>query len=247
MKDGRILAVTSGKGGVGKTTVSAGLAKALSARGRKVLAIDGDLDFRNLDMIIGLSGGFVYDLDDVIADRCPLPKAIYHVEDGLFYMAATVSPENSHKIDPLSAAALLNHLRGFFDDIIIDTAAGCGRSFELFTKNADTALIVTTPHRASIRDAEKISVLLKPGQSSALLVNMVDSKAISKKQAPDIDEIIDLVSVRLVGLLPAEPRLPAWQNKGQGPRAYIKTVFSRQLDDTAARLCKENRPLRKFW
>lgn len=248
MADNKIIAITSGKGGVGKTTTAAGIAHALVKLGKRVLAVDGDLDFRNLDIILG-ARNCVYNLDDVLNQRCKLSDACIPVDKSgrLYYFAATIAPENTRRIDRAVADGLINHLSQFFDYVIIDTAAGCGRSFELFTRNADMVITVTIPHLAAIRDAEKVVSLLEEGKQAYLVVNMVNSKLISKGLAPDIDTIIDMTSAKLLGLVPVEPKMQGWQNTGDGPHNHEKCSAAEQYEDIAYRITGEYRRLRKFW
>lgn len=248
-KNAKVIAIASGKGGVGKTTVTASLAQALAERGNTVLAVDADLDFRNLDLIIGLDGSFVYDLGDVALGNCVLNDAIYKsaFADNLYFMAGTVEGEAEKRVDSSVIGRLLDHLRPYYDYILVDTAAGMGKSFELYTKNADTVIIVTTLYKPAIRDGEKIAAeIAKDGIQTYMIVNSLDERLIESKNAPNVDEIIDSVCVKLIGLLPCESRLIRWQNGGLSPmdrRCEIKT----QIDDIAARIEGENRPLKKFW
>lgn len=248
---GKVIALTSGKGGVGKTTVAAGVAQALCEKGYKVLAIDGDLDFRNLDMVIGLSDNFVFDLNDVIAGNCDLTQAVYKstFHKRLYFLAGTVSQENMNRATPAVIKDFLEHLKKYFDYIVVDTAAGSGKSFEIFTQNADIVVVVTTLYKAAIRDGEKIATLVEneDGEKQIyMLVNMVDDKLIIHGHAPDIDMIIDSLSVPLIGLLPVEQQLIVWQNRGDTIHRH-KAMIKIQMDDIASRLCGDSVPLKKFW
>lgn len=245
----KIIAVSSGKGGVGKTTVAAAVSQALAKRGKSVLAIDGDLDFRNLDLVIGLPNSFNYDLGDVADGVCELGDAIYRSSfyPNLYFMAGTIEGDTLKKVDKEVMKKLLDHLRPHFDYIIIDTAAGMGNSFEFYTANADTVLIVTTLYKPAIRDGEKIAEMIaRGGTQSYLIVNNVDEDMINSGNAPNIDEIIDRVSVKLIGLLPTEKMLMKWQNRGEGLINHQSEVKV-QIEDIAGRLEGENIPLKKFW
>ncbi|MDP4152680.1 MAG: AAA family ATPase [Bacillota bacterium] len=250
MPDVKFIAIASGKGGVGKTTVSAGLAEAFAHLGKKTLAVDADLAFRNLDLMLNVKDGGIFDLDDVIEERCRLEDTICASGfcENLWYMPATLSKTNSEKIDSVFMREFLKILKSRYDILIFDTAAGLGKSFELFALNSDVVCIVTTPHRAAMRDAERTAEVLASKDIPAyLVVNMVNPAQIQNHSAPNIDEIIDSVGLPLIGLVPADNKVPGWQNNGISVYSAQGSRLRQQLCDMAARLTGMHRTLTKFW
>jgi septum site-determining protein MinD len=247
---GSAIAFTSGKGGVGKTTVSAGVAEALARCGKKMLACDADFDLGNMDILLGMQER-VYTLGDVLEGSCSLEKAIYGCEssENLFYLSASLRQEHADKLNADVVRVLLDRLKTQFDYIIIDTAAGIGSSFWLFGMECDEVILITAPYTAALRDAQHVASLLqknKKKQTVRLVVNMVDSKLIEQGKAPDIDSVINMTGVRLIGLLPYEKKLIGLQNAGRSLFTDSKKI-SRQFEDIALRLCGKQIPLHRFW
>jgi septum site-determining protein MinD len=160
---GEAIVITSGKGGVGKTTTSANLGTSLALLGKKVCLIDTDIGLRNLDVIMGLENRIIYDLVDVVEGRCKIHQALIkdkHFEDLLYLLPA---PQNSDKsaVDEEQMRKLISDMKPDYDYIIIDCPAGIEQGFRNAIAGADKAIIVTTAERPAVRDADRIIGLLE--------------------------------------------------------------------------------------
>ena len=239
---GIVTVVVSGKGGVGKSTASAGLGCALAALGNSVLVIDGDAGLRNLDLIMGVASETVYDLADVFAGRCVPASAIY---PSPLYAGVSVIPAPGKLEDLCSPADMRRLCRGFtryYDQIIVDCAAGVGRGFDAATAGADRAVLVTTPDMVCARDASVVGDLLaERNVPTRLLINRLRATPILRGQSPDIDDIIDATGVQLIGVLPEDERVAVAVANGHPLPADGSTVqgFRR----IARRLAGERVPL----
>ncbi len=202
---GRIIVVTSGKGGTGKSTVSAGLAYALARLGKRILLIDGDAGLRSLDLMLGVGGNTVYDISDVFAGRCEPVRAIYAspVFQNVFVMPAPISLEQL--CTPQEMQKLCRGLSKYYDVVIVDCPAGVGRGFETAVAAAQQALVVCTPDMVCMRDAHILSDLLADKQIPArLIINRLRPRKIMDGSMPDIDTIIDESALQLLGVIPED-------------------------------------------
>lgn len=200
-----ISVVTSGKGGAGKSTVSAGLGCALAHRGRRVLLVDGDAGLRSLDVMLGIAGTAVYDMADVLSAACQPTNAIYPspICPNVFVLPAPVNLEQLAQ--PEAMAGLCRELSAFYDEIIVDCPAGIGRGFKAAIAGADRAFVVTTPDMVCARDAQIVSRLLKKHDIPArLIINRLRPQPILRGKMPDIDELIDTAALQLIGVLPED-------------------------------------------
>ncbi len=200
-----ISVVTSGKGGAGKSTVSAGLGCALAHRGQRVLLVDGDAGLRSLDVMLGIAGTAVYDMADVLSASCQATNAIYPspICPNVFVLPAPVNLEQLAQ--PEAMAGLCRELTAYYDEIIIDCPAGIGRGFKAAIAGADRAFVVTTPDMVCARDAQIVSRLLKKQDIPArLIINRLRPEPILRGKMPDIDELIDTAALQLIGVLPED-------------------------------------------
>lgn len=202
---GRIVVVTSGKGGTGKSTVSAGLAYALARQGKRILLIDGDAGLRSLDLMLGVGSNTVYDMSDVFAGRCEPIKAVYAspVFQNVFVIPAPISLEQL--CTPSDMKRLAKGLAKYYDVVIVDCPAGVGRGFETAVAAAEQALVVCTPDMVCARDAHIMSDLLsEKGVPARLIINRLRPRKIMDGSMPDIDEIIDESALQLMGVIPED-------------------------------------------
>ena len=205
IKMGFVSVVTSGKGGAGKSTVTAGIGCALAKRGRKVLLVDSDAGLRSLDLMLGVGGNTVYDMADIFAGNCEPIRAIYPspVCPNVFVVPAPTSLERLCTPDEMRR--LCRGFTRYYDDVIIDCPAGLGQGFETAVAGAERALVVTTPDMVCARDAQIISHLLQKRQIPArLIINRLRSAPVKKGKMPDVDEIIDTAGLQLIGILPED-------------------------------------------
>ena len=207
----RIIVITSGKGGVGKTTVAAYLGACLAAKGERVVLCDADFGLNNIDVVCGVESLVLYDAVDVIEGRCRAKQALVRHPKyyNLFILASrTSTPERF--IAPQALKLVIDSLQGEFDYIIIDSPAGLDEGFHRAVCSAGEAIVVTTPHVAAIRDADKTVGALKSYgmQSVALVVNKVQGDLIVTGEALSPTEIAELIKVPLVGAIADDYTLP---------------------------------------
>lgn len=233
---GQVITVASGKGGVGKSTITAGLCASLAYQGKRVLAIDADAGLRSLDLILGLEDEAVYDLADVLSGRKRLSDAIIRHEQlgALFFLAAPLSANEPSLTEP-SLRSLITHTGNAFDYIVIDSPSGLHPWACHTAAVCDLLLMVTTPDPSAVRACAHASQVL--GGQQKLIINRIDHKAVRDGVLPNMDTIIDTVAVPLIGLIP-EDRESVW---GKGEAAGIA------MQNIALRLDGKHKPLYRFW
>ncbi len=244
--------ITSCKGGVGKSTVTANLAFALALIGKRVLAVDCDFSNRSLDLIFGCEDSVVYDISDVISDRCDIEKAIItdSRSENLFFCAAPLETEEDFSSESFYAALEKARLRYALDFILIDTPGASGETVELVAKNADMALIVVSHQPTAARAAERTGQMLdRLGISDQrLVVNSFDSEAVINGLRSGINELIERTHTRLIGIIPHEYELSLSQEYGRLSAEVDNKSMKRiaaAFDNIASRICGNNRPLLK--
>lgn len=216
---GEAIVVTSGKGGVGKTTTSANIGTALALLGKKVVMVDTDIGLRNLDVVMGLENRIIYDLIDVAEERCRLPQAL--VKDKRFdelYMLPAAQTKDKHAISPDAVRKIVLELKREFDFVIIDCPAGIEQGFKNAIAGADRAIVVTTAENAAVRDADRIIGLLekeKQIEPAKLVINRVRPNMIRKGEMLDIDEICQVLAVDLLGVVPDDEYVIKAANIGE--------------------------------
>jgi septum site-determining protein MinD len=213
---GKIIVITSGKGGTGKTTTTAALASALAQRNYRVLCIDTDIGLKNLDISLGLTDMALPDFYDVLEGRMPLPKAVLsHPTVPWLYFLSAPSLVSVSEIDPEKMKALLSVVRRAYDICLIDSPAGIGGGFQLASRYADAAIVITTGDLSSNRDAQRVVMELR-GFGIAdimLIVNRIRPR-IFKKSGQNVDDIVDAVGARLIGMVPEDRSVILAANQG---------------------------------
>ena len=213
---GQCIAVVSGKGGTGKTSLVSSVGAALALEGRRVLCLDCDVGLRNLDLALGLSDQALMDFSDVARNRCPLESAaVEHPKlPGLFLLTA---PVRSHRqpVTEAEMSALLAQIRQQYDFCLLDAPAGLGSGFRLAVCGADRCIVVTTADASSLRDAQHTVMELHrfPAGSLHLVVNRVRKKMLRQLHAT-IDDAIDRAGLPLIGVVPEDDALPLCLNQG---------------------------------
>ena len=213
----QVLTVTSGKGGVGKTTVTANLATALAMLGKRVTAIDADIGLRNLDVVMGLENRIVYDLVDIVEGRCRLRQAmIKDKRQPELYLIPAAQTRDKTAVSPSDMVLLCDQLRQEMDYIVIDSPAGIERGFRNAVAPADKVLIVTNPEVSAVRDADRIIGLIEaeekgPGQ---LIINRVKPQMVSRGDMLSVDDVLDILAVELLGVIPEDERILVASNQG---------------------------------
>ena len=214
---GKIITITSGKGGVGKTTATANLSAALAKRGKKVTCIDADIGLRNLDVVLGLENRIVYDLVDAVEGRCRLQQAMIrdkHVP-GLFLIPSAQTRDKS-AVSPSDMVRLCNELRSEMDWIIIDSPAGIERGFRNALAPADQVIVVTNPEISAVRDADRIIGIIEAEEKgpARLLINRLNPKMVAENNMISADDIVDLLAVEVVGIIPEDKNVLISTNTG---------------------------------
>lgn len=195
--------VTSGKGGTGKTSLTAGVASCLAALGHRVLCIDLDISLRNLDLALGLSDRAVMDFSDVMDYRCPLLSAAVEQPEirGLFLLTAPLRAEG---VDETRFCALVQEAKEYFDFVLMDSPAGLGTGFQLAMAAADRAIVVSAVEPAALRDAQRTVLELHHLNQLHLVMNRVDPKLIAQLRT-SIDNAMDTAGLPLLGVVPEDP------------------------------------------
>jgi septum site-determining protein MinD len=214
---GEAIVVTSGKGGVGKTTTSANLGTALALHGKKVCMVDTDIGLRNLDVVMGLENRIIYDLIDVAEGRCRLAQAL--VKDKRFdelFMLPAAQTKDKHDIQPEQVKDIVLELKKDFEYVIIDCPAGIEQGFRNAIAGADRAIVVTTPENAAVRDADRIIGLLEQSQiPSRLIINRIRPNMVRSGDMLDIDEICQVLAIDLLGIVPDDEKVIKAANAGE--------------------------------
>ncbi|MDJ0678713.1 MAG: septum site-determining protein MinD [Xenococcaceae cyanobacterium MO_167.B52] len=214
----RIIVVTSGKGGVGKTTVTSNLGAALAKLNRKVALLDADFGLRNLDLLLGLEERVVYTALDVLAGDCRLAQALVKDKrlNGLVLLPAAQN-RNKEAVSPEDMKKIASALAKGYDYIIVDCPAGIELGFRNAISAAKEALIVTTPEIAAVRDADRVIGLLEAEgiHKISLIVNRVKPKMVEDNKMMSVDDVLELLAVPLIGVIPDDERVIVATNKGE--------------------------------
>lgn len=216
---GSVIVITSGKGGVGKTTTSANIGTALAKDGNKVVLIDTDIGLRNLDLLLGLENRIVYTIVDVVEERCKLKQAL--VKDkknpNLCLLAAAQTRDKS-AVTAEQLKEICDTLKEDFDYILVDCPAGIEQGFQNAVAGANEAIVVTTPEMSAIRDADRIIGLLEAKeevQRYRLLVNRVRPNLIKTNDMMSVDDVVEILSCPLIGIIPEDTGIITSTNKGE--------------------------------
>ncbi|HTG69197.1 septum site-determining protein MinD [Paenibacillus sp. Soil522] len=214
---GEAIVVTSGKGGVGKTTTSANLGTALALLGKKVCMVDTDIGLRNLDVVMGLENRIIYDLVDVAEGRCRLNQAL--VKDKRFdelYMLPAAQTKDKDSVTPEQVRNMIVELKKEHDYVIIDCPAGIEHGFRNAIAGADRAIVITTPENAAVRDADRVIGLLEQEKiPSKLIINRIRQNMMKSGEMLDIDEICQVLAIDLVGIVPDDEKVISAANSGE--------------------------------
>lgn len=241
---GAITVITSGKGGVGKSTLTSGLGFALSKRGRRVLLIDGDAGLGCLDHMLGVEEQKVFDIADVVSGRVEPLKAVYSCpfSEGLFLMPAPATEDDL--ISPDIMKQLLSVLGRYYDHVLIDCPAGVGGGFQSAIAAAKRALVVSTPDPVCLNGAKKTRALLEEYgvRQQRLIINRFSSRNFRTQNVyPDLDSVIDAAGIRLIAVVPEDALLAA--AAANSVPASPKSFGAMALGRLAARLEGEHVPL----
>jgi septum site-determining protein MinD len=214
----RIIVVTSGKGGVGKTTTTANLGMALARRRKKVAVVDADFGLRNLDLLLGLENRVVYTAVEVLAGQCRLEQAL--VKDKRFpNLVLLPAAQNRTKdaVNPEQMKRLVNALARVYEFILVDSPAGIEMGFQNAIAAAQEALIVTTPEIAAVRDADRVIGLLEANniRKTHLIVNRLRPKMVAAQDMMSVEDVQEILAIPLIGVVPDDERVIVSTNKGE--------------------------------
>jgi septum site-determining protein MinD len=242
---GKVVTITSGKGGVGKTTAVANLAVALAGRGQKVACVDGDIGLRNLDVVMGLENRIVYDLVDVVEGRCRLRQAM--IRDKRLpdlYLIPAAQTRDKTAVSPSDMIRLCDELRPEVDWILIDSPAGIERGFKNAVAAADRVLVLTNPDVSAVRDADRvIGILDAEGKGSpALVINRLNPILVRRGDMLSVEDVLDLLAIDLIGIVPEDENVIVASNKGQPLDMDSKSKAGQAFQNVARRLMGEKVP-----
>lgn len=213
----QVITVTSGKGGVGKTTAVANLATALAMDGKRVVCIDGDIGLRNLDVVMGLENRIVYDIVDVIEGRCKLKQAM--IRDKHYpemYLIPAAQTRDKNAVSPSDMIRICKDLRPDTDFIIIDSPAGIERGFRNSIAAADSVLVVTNPEVSAVRDADRVVGILEAEEKGnpSLIINRLNPTLVKNNDMLSAEDVLDLLGIRLIGIVPEDENVIIGSNRG---------------------------------
>ncbi|HEY9077014.1 MAG TPA: septum site-determining protein MinD [Anaerolineaceae bacterium] len=241
----KVLTVTSGKGGVGKTTTTANLAVALASSGKKVVCIDADIGLRNLDVVMGLENRIVYDLVDVIEGRCRLRQAM--IRDKRLpelYLIPAAQTRDKSAVSPSDMVRLCDDLRPECEWILIDSPAGIERGFRNSVAPADLVVVVTNPEVSAVRDADRIIGLIEAEEKgpARLIINRMNPTLIKRGDMLTADDVLELLAVELIGIIPEDESVIVSTNRGQPVALEGKSKAGLAFIHIARRLQGEDVP-----
>jgi len=243
---GDVIVITSGKGGVGKTTTTANIGTGFALLGKKVVLVDADIGLRNLDVVMGLENRIVYDLVDVVEGNCRLKQALIRDKryDSLYLLPAAQT-RDKNAVNPEQMKVLCKELIQDFDLVIIDCPAGIEQGFKNAIAGADQAIIVTTPEVSAVRDADRIIGLLESEgkHNPKLIINRIRPNMVKKGDMMDINDIIEILAIDLLGIIPEDEYIIISTNRGEPAVASSVSAASTAYKNIVRRLLGENVPL----
>jgi len=246
---GKTIVVTSGKGGVGKTTSSANIGTALAMHGNKVCLIDADIGLRNLDVVMGLENRIVYDIVDVVESNCRLEQAMIRDKryDGLYLLPAAQTRDKT-SVTPFQMKELIEDLKEEMDYIIVDSPAGIEQGFKNAISGADRAIIVTTPEISAVRDADRIIGLLEAEglRDPEVIINRIRADMVDRGDMMGIEDMIEILAIDLIGIVPEDEGIVVSTNKGEPIALNDKAKAGEAYRNIARRIMGEDLPMMKL-
>lgn len=240
-----VIVITSGKGGVGKTTTSANVGTGLAKLDKKVVLIDTDIGLRNLDVVMGLENRIVYNLVDVIEGNCRIKQAL--IKDKRYpnlHLLPSAQTRDKTSVTPEQMRKLVEELREDFDYILLDCPAGIEQGFKNAIAGADRALIVTTPEVSAIRDADRIIGLLEANEvrKIELIVNRVRMDMVKRGDMMSITDVVDILAIDLIGAVPDDENIVVSTNQGE-PLVGSETMAGQAYMNISRRVIGEDVPM----
>lgn len=243
---GEVIVVTSGKGGVGKTTTTANIGTGLAMAGKSVAILDADIGLRNLDVVMGLENRIVYDIVDVVDGNCKLKQALIKDKryENLFLLPAAQTKDKT-AITPQQMKDLVAELKGMFDYVIVDCPAGIEQGFQNAIAGADRAIVVTTPEVSAVRDADRIIGLLEANnlENPKLIVNRLKQSMVNRGDMMNIDDMIEILAIDLIGVVPDDEAIVVSSNKGEPAVLDENSMAGKAYRNIVKRIMGEDIPL----
>lgn len=241
----QVIVITSGKGGVGKTTSTANIGTGLARMNKKVVLIDTDIGLRNLDVVMGLENRIIYNLVDVIEGNCRIRQAL--IKDKHYpnlYLLPSAQTRDKSAVSPEQMIKLVDGLKPLFDYIILDCPAGIEQGFRNAIAAADQAIVVTTPEVSAIRDADRIIGLLEADgiRKIDLVLNRIRVDMVERGEMMSVEDVMEILAVNLLGAIPDEESIVIAANHGE-PVVGSDTLAGQAYLNIARRLMGETVPL----
>lgn len=243
---GKVIVITSGKGGVGKTTATANIGTALALAGKKVVLIDADIGLRNLDVVMGLENRIVYDIVDVVEEGCRLEQALIkdkRTKNLALLPAAQTRDKNA--VNPAQMKILTNDLKKEFDFVLVDCPAGIEQGFKNAIAGAEEAIIVTTPEVSAVRDADRIIGLLEVEglKDPRVVVNRIRMEMVRRGDMMDLEDMIEILAIQLLGVVPEDEDIVISTNRGEPVVLNPDSRAGMAFHNIASRIQGEDIPL----
>lgn len=243
---GKVLVITSGKGGVGKTTTTANLGSALAMLGHKVVVLDADIGLRNLDVIMGLENRIVYDIIDVAEGVSQLKQAL--IKDKKFdelYLLPAAQTRDKNSLIPEQMRRICNDLAAEFDFVLVDSPAGIEQGFQNAIAGASHAVIVTTPEVSAVRDADRIIGMVESGgiSSLSLVVNRIKPHMVEQGDMMEVEDVLEILSINLLGVIPDDEKIVVTSNRGEPAVLDKNSMAGQAYQNIARRILGEEVPL----
>jgi len=241
----QVITVTSGKGGVGKTTATANIAAALAQDGAKVVCIDADIGLRNLDVVMGLENRIVYDLVHIVEGSARLRQAM--IKDKRLpelYLIPAAQTRDKSAVSPSDMIRICDELRPDFDFVLIDSPAGIERGFRNAIAPSNKIIIVTNPEVSAVRDADRIIGLVESEQKgpAMLILNRIKPEMVKRGDMLSIDDVLDVLAIDLIGIVPEDEQIVIGSNRGTPVALDEKSRAGQAFRNIAKRLRGENVP-----
>jgi septum site-determining protein MinD len=242
----KVITITSGKGGVGKTTATANIGAALATMGQRVTCIDADIGLRNLDVVLGLENRIVYDLVDAVEGRCRLSQAMIkdkHIPD--LYLIPSAQTRDKTAVSPSDMIRICDELRPDLDWVIVDSPAGIERGFKNAIAPADEVIVITNPEVSAVRDADRIIGIVEAEEKGTpkLLINRLDPEMVKQNNMLSADDVVDLLAIHLLGIIPEDKAVLISTNQGTPIALNDKSLAGQAYQNIARRLMGEEVPL----
>lgn len=241
-----VLVITSGKGGVGKTTTTANLGTGLATHGKKVVLIDADIGLRNLDVVMGLENRIVFDLVDVVEGNCRLKQALIRDKThSNLSLLPTAQTKDKNAVSPEQMRKLCKQLREDFDYVLIDCPAGIEQGFKNAIAGADKAIVVTTPEVSAVRDADRIIGMLEASElpPPLLILNRIKPEMVKRGDMMTLEQVSEILAIDVLGIVPDDESIIMSTNKGEPSVLDDKSLAGLAFRDITRRILGESVPL----